>query len=138
MYHRGQEKARVFRSLLEKKDTEKKLGEGERWLMDTKSYKEWESLRRIFPIGEIKREPFGNFEIRTKFSPGYSPLPSPGAESASTGYVAVVPTEAEFTVSLEAPKTTVTQLKSVTVLMVLKKDTASQLKGREYECKVFP
>lgn len=123
---------------LEKKDTEKKLGEGERFLIRTKSYKEWESLRRIFPIGEIKREPFGNFEIRTKFSPGYSPLPSPGAESASTGYVAVVHEEAEFTVSIEAPKTTVNQLESVTALMVLKKDTASQLKGREYECTVFP
>ena len=123
---------------LEKNDTEKKLGEGERFLILKKSYKEWESLRRIFPIGEIKREPFGNFEIRTKFSPGYSPLPSPGAESARTGYVAVVHEEAEFTVSLEAPKTTVNQLKSVTALMVLKKDTGSQLKGQEYECKVFP
>jgi|CXWL01.1.fsa_nt_gi hypothetical protein len=123
---------------LEKKDTEKKLGEGERYLINKKSYKEWESLRRIFPIGEINREPFGNFKIRTKFSPGYSPLPSPGADSASTGYVAIVHEEAEFTVNLEAPKTTVNQIKSVTALMVLKKDTGSQLKGREFECTVFP
>lgn len=124
---------------LEKKDTEKKLGEGERFRILEKNYKEWEPLRRIFPIGEIKREPFGNFEIRTKFRPEHSnPLPGPEADAASTGYVAFVHEEAEFTVSLEAPKTTVNQLKSVTALMVLKKDTASQLKGREYECKVFP
>jgi hypothetical protein len=124
---------------LEKKNTEKKLGEGERLSILQKNYTEWEPLRRIFPIGEIKRGPFGNFEIHTKFRPERSnPLPSPGADSAGTGYVAVVHEEAEFTVSLEAPKTTVNQLKSVTALMALKKDTASQLKGREYECKVFP
>jgi len=124
---------------LEKKDTEKNLGEGERLSILQKNYKEWEPLRRIFPIGETKREPFGDFEIRTKFHPEhFNPLPSPGAESASTGYIAFVHEEAEFTVSLEAPKTTVNQLKSVTALMVLKKDTASQLKGREHECKVFP
>jgi hypothetical protein len=124
---------------LENKNTEKKLSEGERLSILEKNYKEWEPLRRIFPIGEVKREPFGNFEIRTKFRPEHSnPRPSPGAESASTGYVAFVHEEAELTVSLEAPKTTVSQLKSVTALMVLKKDTASQLKGREYECKVFP
>ncbi len=122
-----------------KQEKEKKLGEGERLRILEKNYKEWEPLRRIFPIGEVKREPFGNFEIRTKFHPEhFNPLPSPGADSASTGYVAVVHEEAEFTVSLEAPKTTVNQLKSVTALMVLKKDTGSQLKGREYECKVFP
>ena len=122
-----------------KQEKEKKLGEGERLRILEKNYKEWESLRRIFPIGEIKREPFGNFEIHTKFrTEHFNPLPSPGADSASTGYVAVVHEEAEFTVSLEAPKTTVNQLKSVTALMVLKKDTGSQLKGREYECKVSP
>ena len=122
-----------------KQEKEKKLGEGERFRILEKSYKEWQPLRRIFPVGEIKREPFGNFEIRTKFRPEHSnPLPTPGAESASTGYAAVVHEEAEFTVSLEAPKTMVNQLKSVTALMVLKKDTDSQLKGREHECKIFP
>lgn len=123
---------------LEKKGTEKKLGESERLSILQKIYKEWEPLRRVFPIGEIQREPVGNFEIRTKFDPEhYNPLPSPGADTASRGYVAVVHEEAEFTVSLEAPKTTVNQLKSVTALMVLKKDIDRQLKGREYECKVF-
>jgi hypothetical protein len=123
---------------LEKKDTEKNLGEGERLRILEKNYKEWEPLRRIFAVGEVKRESFGSFEIRTKFHPEhFNPLPSPGADSASTGYVAVVHEEAEFIVSLEAPKTTVSQLKSVTALMVLRKNTGNQLKGQEYECRVF-